>query len=74
MEVVYDLDTEAAALCRELGVNLSRALTVGVHPALVSMIRKMIEERVEGRPASDACPPGCCAPPPGPPVKPVAAR
>ena len=27
MEVVYDLDTEAAALCRELGVNLSRAST-----------------------------------------------
>jgi len=36
MEVICDLDTETAALCRELGVNLVRAATVGVHPAFVS--------------------------------------
>jgi ferrochelatase len=73
MEVVYDLDTEAAGLCRELGVNLFRASTVGVHPALVSMIREMIAERLDGCLATDACPPDCCAPPAGPPVRPVAA-
>ena len=61
MEVVYDLDTEAAELCRELGVNLSRASTVGVHPAFVSMLREMIAERVAGTGPSDECPPECCA-------------
>jgi protoporphyrin/coproporphyrin ferrochelatase len=49
MEVIYDLDTEAAALCRELGVNLVRAATVGVHPAFVSMIRELILERTSGQ-------------------------
>jgi len=45
MEVIYDLDTEAAALCRELGVNMVRASTVGVQPAFVSMIRELVLER-----------------------------
>jgi ferrochelatase len=63
MEVVYDLDTEAAQLCRELGVNMSRASTVGVHPAFVSMLREMIVERLDGAGPSDECPPDCCAPP-----------
>jgi len=63
MEVVYDLDTEAAELCRELGVNLSRASTVGVHPAFVSMLREMIAERADGSAPSDDCRPDCCAPP-----------
>jgi protoporphyrin/coproporphyrin ferrochelatase len=63
MEVVYDLDTEAAQLCRELGVNLSRASTAGVHPAFVSMLREMIAERVDGSAPSDECRPDCCAPP-----------
>jgi ferrochelatase len=62
MEVVYDLDTEAAELCRELGVNLSRASTVGVHPAFVSMLREMIVERLDGNGPSDECRPDCCAP------------
>ncbi len=69
MEVIYDLDTEAAALCRELGVNLVRAATVGVHPALVSMIRELILERTSGQqrralgklgPGCDSCKPECC--------------
>ncbi len=61
MEVVYDLDTEAAQLCRELGVNISRASTVGVHPAFVSMLREMIAERADGGGPSDECRPDCCA-------------
>ncbi len=69
MEVIYDLDTETAALCRELGVNLVRAATVGVHPALVSMIRELILERTSGQqrralgklgPGCDPCEPECC--------------
>ena len=61
MEVVYDLDTEAASLCRDLGMNMSRASTVGVHQAFVSMIREMIAERIDGAGPDDACRPGCCA-------------
>ena len=72
MEVVYDLDTEIAGLCRQLGVNLFRAATVGVHPAFISMIRELILERTEGVPqraagrmgaARDFCAAGCCASP-----------
>jgi protoporphyrin/coproporphyrin ferrochelatase len=83
MEVVYDLDTEAAALCRELGINLSRAATVGVHPAFVSMIRELILERTEGRERRclgtagtrrDICGPDCCPPPKRAPVKAAEAR
>jgi ferrochelatase len=78
MEVVYDLDMEAAGLCRKLGVNLSRAATVGVHPAFVSTIRELILERMEGRErrclgtlsaGCDICGPDCCPPPKQAPVK-----
>jgi ferrochelatase len=69
MEVIYDLDTEAAALCRDLGVNMIRAATAGVHPAFVSMIRELILERTSGQkrralgtlgPGRDFCNPDCC--------------
>lgn len=70
MEIIYDLDTEAAQLARELGVNLMRAETVGAHPIYVKMIRELIEERlnsnlprraVGSRPANhDFCPADCC--------------
>jgi protoporphyrin/coproporphyrin ferrochelatase len=70
LEIIYDLDTEAKGLCRELGLNMIRAATVGTHPAFVEMIRELILERLEpGRekrflgtrgPAKDTCPPGCC--------------
>jgi ferrochelatase len=70
MEVVYDLDTEIDGLCREVGVNLIRAATVGVHPAFISMIRELILERTEGVPpraagrmgaSRDFCAADCCA-------------
>lgn len=71
MEIVYDLDTEAKALCYELGLNMIRAATAGTHPAFVKMIRALILERLEpslprrslGRmgPRGDICPPGCCS-------------
>src|SRR6516225_9468613 len=72
MEVVYDLDTELAGLCRQLGINMVRAQTMGVHPAFVSMIRELILERSEGVPPRAAgrtgaapafCAAGCCARP-----------
>lgn len=73
MEVLYDLDTEVAELCRQLSVNLSRARTVGTHPAFIAAIRELIVERFAGRANCDTCRPGCCPPPGRPPVKPAAA-
>lgn len=69
MEVVYDLDVEAAARARALGLSLVRAGTPGSHPAFVRMVRALILERTAGAPrralgrrgpAPDACPSDCC--------------
>ncbi|HEY2359801.1 MAG TPA: ferrochelatase [Candidatus Angelobacter sp.] len=42
MEVLYDLDTEARALCDQLGMKMVRAGTAGAHPKLTSMICDMV--------------------------------
>lgn len=72
LEVRWDLDIEAAARARELGIRLVRAATVGTHPGFVSMIRDLVRERTEaaprlslarGGPAPDVCAPGCCPTP-----------
>ena len=72
MEVVYDLDTEAKALCEEIGVNLIRAATVGVHPKFIAMIGELIRERMglcsaraigSFPPSHDVCRAGCCPAP-----------
>jgi protoporphyrin/coproporphyrin ferrochelatase len=42
MEVLYDLDTEARALCDQLGMKMVRAGTAGAHPKLVSMVCDML--------------------------------
>jgi ferrochelatase len=73
MEVLYDLDTEAADLCRELGVDMVRAATVGTAPEFVGMIRDLIAERawqlpervaIGSLPANhDVCPLDCCPAP-----------
>ncbi len=70
MEVLFDLDTEAKDVGNELGINVVRAKTVGVHPRFIRMIRELIEERITGdkeRPAlgdmgasHDVCPVDCC--------------
>lgn len=70
MEVLWDLDVEAAKLCEELGLNMVRAGAVGTHPEFVAMIRELVQERtgeVQKRralgthgPPQDECPPGCC--------------
>jgi ferrochelatase len=76
MEVLYDLDTEARELCHQLGLNMVRAGTVGVHPKLVAMIVELIQERLGlaerraiGRfgPEPDECAVDCCHPPSRPP-------
>ncbi len=45
MEVVYDLDTEAAATADRLGLAMRRAGTAGTHPAFVSSVRDLLTER-----------------------------
>ena len=63
MEVLYDLDVEAAALAKELGIELVRAGTTGVHPKIIAMLAELIEQRLAA-PEPLICPDGCC---PGPP-------
>ncbi len=70
LEVLYDLDVEAADLAHQLGLNLVRAATVGTHPRFVRMIRELIEERLADAPhrpalgslgpSHDVCPTDCC--------------
>jgi ferrochelatase len=38
IEVLYDLDVEAAAVCREIGVPMARARTVNDHPRFLDMM------------------------------------
>ncbi len=47
MEVLYDLDTEARALCEKIDLNMVRASTVGTHPSFIKMIRELILERMD---------------------------
>ena len=81
MEVMYDLDDEARTRCHELGIQMARACTPGTHPRFVSMIRKLIQERMEqvtpecvGKFAAnhDVCPQDCCPAPQRPPARPTA--
>jgi ferrochelatase len=70
MEVIYDLDTEARALCDRLGINMVRAATVGGTSRFVTMVCNLIEERTGLRadrsargnlgPCPDVCQEGCC--------------
>ena len=70
VEIIWDLDEEAKAHARELGVHFVRAATVGTHPRFVKMLRELVEERIGGSnqrlalgkrgPAPDTCPPDCC--------------
>ena len=45
VEVLYDLDIEAAKVARECGVKMVRAATVGDHPAFIEMIADLVREQ-----------------------------
>jgi len=80
MEVVYDLDTEAAQTARKLALPFARAATVGVDGEFVAAVRDLVleqaararGERVEPAALSGLgvlpgrCPAGCCPNPRGP--------
>jgi ferrochelatase len=73
LEVVWDLDTEAAQTAADLGLRYARAATPGSDPRFVAMVRDLVLERLDpaaprarlgGLPVWDACPVGCCQPRP----------
>jgi protoporphyrin/coproporphyrin ferrochelatase len=46
VEVLYDLDLEAARVAREADVTMVRAATVGEHPRFIEMMAELISERL----------------------------
>ncbi|MBW3657737.1 MAG: ferrochelatase, partial [Actinobacteria bacterium] len=72
MEVIYDLDVEAAETAARVGLSFVRAGTVGTHPRFVAGLRELVEERLGTAPRRalgtrgpcwDACPLDCCLTP-----------
>ena len=70
VEVLYDLDDEAANVAKQSGLPMRRSATVGTHPRFVTMLRKLIQERLDETvakeaigqfgPNHDVCPDDCC--------------
>ncbi len=54
MEVIYDLDTEAAATAAGLGLPFARAATAGVDPEFVSALVDLVLERADVARRGDA--------------------
>ncbi|QGK69891.1 ferrochelatase [Allosaccharopolyspora coralli] len=48
LEVVWDLDNEAADKATELGMSLARAATAGTDPRFVTMIIELVSEHLDG--------------------------
>jgi ferrochelatase len=61
MEVVWDLDIEAAQTAADVGLTMTRAATAGTHPSFIAAIRDLVDERLSGTaPVQSTCGPGCC--------------
>jgi len=69
VEVIWDLDHEAAETCEELGLPMRRVATPGTDPRFVSSLADLIVERLGGEPApalsvlgpwAVPCAAGCC--------------
>jgi ferrochelatase len=72
LEVLWDLDYEAAETAERLGLNFARAATPGTDPRFVAMVRDLVAERMDPVtarhalgtvPTWDVCPAGCCPAP-----------
>jgi ferrochelatase len=72
MEVVHDLDVEAAAAAAHLGLRFTRARTAGTAPRFIEAVCDLVLERLESRPPAwigrlgprlVPCAAGCCPPP-----------
>jgi ferrochelatase len=44
VEVLYDLDVEAAAVCRELGITMARASAVNAHPRFIDALADAVND------------------------------
>jgi ferrochelatase len=72
LEVIWDLDNEAAETAGKLGLGYARAATPGTDPRFVAMVRELVRERTGNSPQRrlgtlpvwDTCPADCCIPPP----------
>jgi ferrochelatase len=53
MEVLWDLDTEAAQTAADAGIGFARVATPGVHPAFVAGLVDLIAERVHDTPGAE---------------------
>ena len=80
IEVMFDLDEQAAETANSLEMKMVRATTVGNHPRFIALLRKLIEERLSGRekeaigafgPNHDVCPLDCCPRPERPTGRPT---
>jgi ferrochelatase len=69
VEVLWDLDEEAAETAGKLGLPYARAATVGTDPRFVRMVAQLVAERTSGAPklalgpmgpSHDTCPLTCC--------------
>jgi ferrochelatase len=63
MEVVHDLDVEAAGVAERLGLPLARAATPGQDPRFVSMITALVGERLVGERSGSGLPPAALGSP-----------
>ncbi|ONM49717.1 ferrochelatase [Nocardia donostiensis] len=77
LEVIWDLDNEAADKAEELGMAFARAATPGTDPRFSRMVVELISEHLTDQPVrrlgqvpgygctvnGAPCAPGCCAPP-----------
>jgi ferrochelatase len=71
LEVIWDLDNEAAATAKNRGLDFVRAATPGTDPRFVAMVRELVLERLGAAerlrmgtlPLWDTCPANCCTPP-----------
>jgi protoporphyrin/coproporphyrin ferrochelatase len=72
VEVLWDLDEQAAHTAEKRGLGFARTATAGTHPAFVAMVRELVVERLDSTaprralgplgPSHDRCPAGCCPP------------
>ena len=71
MEVLFDLDTQAAEAAADVSMRMTRAHTVGSDPRFVAMVRELVLEQLDDGPRlflgstgpwPDVCPEGHCVP------------
>jgi ferrochelatase len=72
IEVLWDLDVEAAQTAERLGLRVARAATPGVDPRFVALVQELVQERLDPErvvrhrlgsvPTWDFCPADCCRP------------